>query len=287
MKKPIDKTGTIADTFYPIIGEEGPLLERTKATMAWLLSPEANGIGEKLLRDAYALHKEPLCIYVTQDRNTAYLNKDKKFSHMLAWNPIYNDSLRHISDDGTLFTPSQESILAHELVHAGQPITRKEFIRLEKVPEAVGRRLNNSKEGHALDKAFTRHMEDAKNAAYQSQANESIRQAVEVLVTSNKMLDKAEHEHPDYIDWVNKYETQAVAAEREVARLRGEPQRANYTEEKDYSSFSIKNFCELQEKVKVKDKIPDPPLVSSKHPLGFWENLMKDNQLTVKKLNTR
>ncbi len=228
------KTNT--QNLYRIVGEEGASLERLKEAVAWLLSPKAEGIGQKLLEDAYALHGKPVTINVSQIADDAY----DHVTHAIDINP---DNLQKMSFGASQHV-SVEGTLAHELTHSGQTRIKEGLAKVEKLKgEILDSHLQQFpdalKPQDELMKKVTE-ATDAKSASAYSQ------QYLEEVARFNEELERKLHAHPKYIEFIREFEDPAVAVQNNVARLRGEPLRTNYLNAPDIDAADLHHMTMKQ-----------------------------------------
>lgn len=217
-------------SLFKIVGEEGHLLTQVKSAMEWLLSPTAEGIGEKLLRDAHALHGKPLTVIVSETLENAY--HTAKHAHIIVINPKIIEKLGIRTAEGTLHAASMERVLAHELVHAGQTfdkdILMQAFIsqiELAVKTEAKGMSAQEEAIWNMANSAYKRGDKAAAKMHFRKWANAIPQAEIEEATRKfNAALSKDEH----FSKMVEAYETQAVEVENRVAHIKGEAQRHGY-----------------------------------------------------------
>ena len=208
---------------YVLKGEAGPWMERTKEALRWLLSPEAEGVGEKLLRDAHALHGKPVTIGCDPLLQTAYHNE---LGHLVNLNHAEFDLLKFKASDGSYYVPSLESVLAHELEHAGQVVPPELQNEIKALHAEVS--TDTAIKHIEIVRAVMEHSARAVGSPYQASTNYHIAQTVDHSLALTKANEAAVSRHPVYAEYVKTYELPAVATERHVSALRGEPLRADY-----------------------------------------------------------
>lgn len=100
-----------------LTGEQYELTSRVESALEWLaLKPE----GIAILEEAYALHKKPLKIFVSQRVNSLGYG-DHIGNHIVFANPLINDHMNLNGQNGERIRDSLERFLSHELKHATQP----------------------------------------------------------------------------------------------------------------------------------------------------------------------
>jgi hypothetical protein len=195
---------------YRIAGKQGPMLQRIKEAMNWLLSPKAEGIGEKLLKDAYALHGKPVRIGpgVAGERYSYYLRDLHEIKISLE------------------ITHSLERTLAHELVHAGQ--NNDLNFDIEPLINFVVKPMNWA--SREVMKYLSEEIKQVKDyhTAYEK---------LEFLVHHVTVSPYREHyieiqnimrNHPEYERFIQEVENPALEVQNRVARIRNEPQKESY-----------------------------------------------------------
>lgn len=204
----------------------GECTERTRKALEWLVSEKAETIGiKKLLLDAYARTGGPLSIVVTNKRANAYFPA----SHTLVINPSFVDAAHIRNKDGSSHRSSLESVLGHELTHVGQPGLKEASLKvlaLETRLEDEHRKSTYTKAQLAEHEALLAVIESAPT---RSAARAAIGRYVDVVIlpTSKAIKDKL-RAHPDYIEYLEKFENPATEVENKIAKLRGEPLRDGY-----------------------------------------------------------
>ncbi len=268
MKLPIEE-------LYRIEGEAGPLLDRAKAALDWLLSPQAEGIGESLLRDAYELHGQPVSIRATtlNPQGCQYVHQE----HRVDINP---DFLQHVvfkAKDGTHFSPSVESVLGHELTHA----TQRGWAEAEKMWENAFAAYTEK-----LFSIFDRredvltHIHAGLNTPYQLTAREQIRKATDSMLTFTREELPTYIEHPDYQRYLKEYEAPAVAMESRISALQNMPSRADYLSS-GLSNEGVEKQIEgmrqmVDHQVGIDEKAGIAPF-SHEHAQKLWQQYVKDS----------
>jgi hypothetical protein len=252
---------------FQIVGEEGPVLQRVRAAMEWLLSPKAKGIGEKLLRDAHA--QRPSATLLISAPTEAYTQYNR-MRHAIFFNATSLDRHLRRAPNGTLQPMSVECTLAHELVHAGQSIAH-----------VVGRHtgynhayveINSTDRILEMRKKSHEYREAAKKALYRTTALSNLEKGARIAVKADDLVIEAMKKHPDVVDYVINVEMPAVAVENEVANLRGEPTRNDYlssilTRKERTERWVHNNACHL----KVDEK-PEKPVSG----IMRWVGLLND-----------
>ncbi len=264
---------------YTIEGEEGPAKERVKKAMDWLLSPAAEGIGEKLLRDAYVQADKPVVIHVTHSLQSHYENSNGE--HTVFINPSM--VVQFIDKKGTTQQLSLEQLLGHELTHAGQDIAADPA----KMREVTAKFLTAKQDAYKNYwdhlsapelKEFSTHRTHLKNTPYYAVARHHMNPVIEVGVDANLRTEQRLFSHPDYQEYMQKYEKPALATERQIGTLQGKVGRVNYKD----GSISIEQRYEIEKEILeyqygVKNKLGIPPLAhpATKNP-DFWQKAVKN-----------
>lgn len=209
---------------FKIVGEEGPALRRVEEAMEWLLSPKAEGIGQKLLHDAHALHGKPLTVAISKEASNGYLNA----IHTIRINPHQVEQVAITTADGTSHLMSVERCLGHEMKHAGQTRLQEGAAELMQLDA----RITESLQSH-LSPAQKAAQHEPMIKAMEALDYETARQHLGTYVDDFvvPMRTKVERElfaHPDYIKHIQEFEMPAVEVENRIATLRGEPTRTDY-----------------------------------------------------------
>ncbi len=245
---------------YKIEGEAGPLLERTKAAMEWLLSPHAKGIGEGLLRDAHTLHQKPVTIEVIKGIDTVYTRNNEGL-HKILFDP-----------EGTPWSP--ESLLAHELTHAGQNLSGKfsraaqarlEEIFLEILPP--------------YRESISTHIKGFENTPYHHEALRHQKAIQDILDT--KIMPKLKSKSmadPLWAEYIEKCEAPAVANQNKVAYLRGEPELEHYM---DSTTNDMKQSFAEMFGLSFATKKFIPPTPATKIDAGVWQTRIKNGPVRL------
>jgi hypothetical protein len=210
---------------YVLKGEAGPALERVKNALAWLVSPKAEGIGEKLIRDAHALHGKPVNIEVSSlgSNGYHYLLGD----HKLIINPEHVDLMKIRDLNGTLQPVSLERLLAHELTHAGQPLAKETFNQQWQLQQRIFNELVGrlpEAERAAIYEPIERALETDTAQAMRPHIEEHFNRAGKLEYKAKEMLAN----DPSYQSYIEEFEVPAMKNENLVARMRGEPHRTDY-----------------------------------------------------------
>jgi hypothetical protein len=210
-------------TLFKIVGEEGPALRRVEEAIEWLLSPKAEGLGQKLLHDAHALHGKPLTIAVSE-ASSGYIPGE----HIVHLNPHQVENVSFLTAEGVPHKRALEGCIGHELKHAGQARLQEgaaEKAMLEgKIGDAYRGRLT-------AEQSYTLH--EQRRNIFEAPNYHTARQHLEKYVdeTLLPMMEATDRElfaHPDYIKHVQEFEMPAIEIENRIATLRGEPIRADY-----------------------------------------------------------
>ena len=208
---------------YDIVGEAGPAFARVEKAMHWLISPEAKGIGQKLLEDAYQLHGRPVTIRVSDIPINGYLERE----HTVFTNPSIIDQVSF----GNSQRSSIERCLGHELVHATQVEQAEEKEKLQQATKELGIAYKARFTPEEWEQQ-TKHLGLALEAPDEESAMTHIaRHVYEHVIPANNALRAQRNAHPDSIAYIKKYEKPAVEIENRIAAIRGEPQRAAYTDD--------------------------------------------------------
>jgi hypothetical protein len=213
-------------TLFKIVGEEGPVLRRVEEAMEWLLSPKAEGIGQKLLHDAHELHGKPITIIASTVEQNGYYAE----GHLAKINPNHLAAITLKAADGTSHAFSVERSLAHELTHAGQ---REATAEAEHALEAINERAQAAAIAHLDKQALIEqasHLIKANEAPDYHTARQHIADYVDqVALPQHAEVMRHIHNDPEFIRYVTTMEPAPVAIENRVAALRGEPLRTDYT----------------------------------------------------------
>ena len=214
-------------TLFKIVGEEGPALRRVEEAIEWLLSPKAEGIGQKLLHDAHALHGKPLTVAVSKEATNGYLNALGE--HTIRINPSHVEKVTISAADGTSHLMSVERCLGHEMKHAGQARVQEGAAEKMLLETQVYTRLQShlTPEQQA---AQYEHMVNALEAPDYHTARRHLGTYVDqVVIPMQDAVDRELFVHPDYQKFLHEFEMPAIEVENSIATLRGEPVRSNYT----------------------------------------------------------
>ncbi|MEK6747056.1 MAG: hypothetical protein AABY33_08510 [Pseudomonadota bacterium] len=221
------------ENLFKIVGEEEPEFQRVKEAMEWLISPKAAGIGQKLLRDAYALRGKPLTIEVSKEAQTAYL--DLNGEHTIRINPHNAEKTTILDNNGKSVQMSVERALAHEMKHSGQDglqeATNNKTILEDKISNFYKPNFTPEQKS-AISEDMARAME---SPDYETARQHLAKYVDQFAVPKQKAVSRELFAHPEYIEYVKKFEMPAVEVENQIAVLRGEPARITYL-----SSYNIK-----------------------------------------------
>ncbi len=256
---------------YTFTGDTGPTREQAKKTMGWLLSPAAQGLGEKLLRDAYSKTGRPVTICISHTEPSHYANGNAE--HTIILNPSDNANHQIMAADGSWHGQSLEAGLAHELTHAGQDIAdRKKWVA---VYDKLEKTLPHTPE--IFERLQT--LEDAKtfatNTPYSILAQQYLQQHIgESLAFGNEMLG-VQQQHPDYIAYITKYENPAIANENKVQRLRGEPVRLDYKGYRPVAGYDEHNAMEQHASL-LNGKVGIAPYAPTPVAEGYWQDKIQN-----------
>jgi hypothetical protein len=212
---------------FKIVGEEGPALRRVEEAMEWLLSPKAEGIGEQLLHDAHALHGKPITIAVSKEAGSGYLNAIGE--HTIRLNPHHVEKISILAADGSSHAMSVERCLGHELKHAGQPRMEEGVVEKMLLETHIGAARQSTLTPEQQANEFA-HLFKALDAPDYHTAMAHLEHHVDKAVIPMQLaVDKELFAHPDYIKHVEEFEMPAIRVENQIATLRGEPTRTDYT----------------------------------------------------------
>lgn len=212
---------------FKIVGEEGQALRRVEEAMQWLLSPKAEGIGQKLLHEAHELHGKPLTIAVSTEASNGYLNAIGE--HTIRINPHHLEKVSITASDGTSHIMSVERCLGHEMKHAGQARVQEGAAEKMLLEAQIGTSLQSHLTAEQRAAQFE-HMVNALEAPDYHAARKHLETYVDQVALP--MQEAVNHElfvHPEYIKHVQEFEMPAIEIENRIATLRGEPIRADYT----------------------------------------------------------
>lgn len=233
--------GVDIKALYKVVGEEGPILKRVEEALAWLLSPKAEGIGEKLLRDAHALHGKPVTIVATTTEQTAYYNMLGE--HAVKINPKHIAGVTLKAADGTSHVMSVERTLAHELVHAGQ---KEATVEVENALEAIKVRAQTKAMERFSEQEIAQsqsHLTKALDAPDYHTARKHVEEYVDkVALPMNTETMAHLHADPEFVQYTQTLEVPAMAVENRVAQIRGEPVRGDYAHAHDIEPASLREM---------------------------------------------
>lgn len=191
--------------------------QAAEKALSWLLSKDADGIGNDLLLKSYQLHKQPLKIIISSDKENAYID-DEYSKHTLYINPSY---IRGMSAEDSGKRATIEQVLAHEMLHSTQAI-----IKLDKERVAQARAESRAKFQGTLSPE-----ESAKRNSlivlavtaqtYEESLNHITRYVDEFGINDSKKVTELFNAHPYQKQHVEKFENPAMEVENEIARLSG------------------------------------------------------------------
>jgi hypothetical protein len=271
---------------YRLEGEAGPAMERVKEAMHWLLSPKAEGIGEKLLRDAHELHDKPVRILINSSPEMGYTNIGGQ--HTIITNPNFLKEIKLPKPNGELCAMSEERMIAHELVHAGQQgVTSEVEAKLGDLMVNAAMKANSHltpdevfKQGIPILKAM--------GETYYEPARQHIINYVDtVALPINETVLAHLHSDPEFISYVKEIEEPAMKVENQIATLRGEPLITQYNVGHQISpeiqrEMSINQLAESID-VHIKPKLNTPYNQINVKP-SSWQDYIKDPaRLTIQK----
>lgn len=226
---------------YNLAGDEELALKRVEESLAWLLSPKADGIGEKLLRDAFALHGKPVTIVATATEQTGYYNMLGE--HAVKINPKHIAGITLKSADGASHVMSVERTLAHELVHAGQ---KEATVEVENSLEAIKVRAQAKAMSRFSEQEIAEsqsHLMKALDAPDYHTARKHVEEYVDkVALPMNTETMANLHADPEFVRYTQTLEVPAMAVENRVAIIRGEPERIDYAHAHDIEPASLREM---------------------------------------------
>lgn len=241
-------------TLFNIAGKDGPARRRVTEAMEWLLSPEADGIGEQLLRDAYALHRKALTIAVSAKGENGY--SDEMGEHTIRIDP---QELSIPATDGTPHIMSVERRLGHEMKHAGQKRTDCGVTEIVLLEHQIGTTLQ-SHLAPGQQAAQQKYLDDAMEAPDYDTARKHLETYVDhVALPLQKAIDRELSAHPDYKRHIQEFEMPAMEVENRIAVLRGEPIRSEHMsshriapeKRREMILDDLSNVMELQHKPRL------------------------------------
>ena len=249
---------------YKIEGKAGPALQRVEEAMEWLLSPKAEGIGEKLLRDAHELHGKPVTIEVAEGL-TAY--NPPHLGHRINIDPNYITGTTVMDAMGKAYPVSWERTLGHELKHAGQKEWTEELqSKVSALQTDAALKVSEQLPQELQEEMFPliQRIIDAKDYDTAMKHIDSYvdRIALPMQNASPSILT----DHPEFMSYINNIEKPAIDVENQIARLLGEPVREDYLSSyvlgREMLHSTLKG--ELSRTLKL-DKLPGAPeLVETK-----------------------
>lgn len=271
-------------SLFKVVGKEGSSLRRVEEAIAWLISPKAEKIGEKLLNDAYALHGKPLTMLITDMEQTGYHNLLGE--HAIHVNPrqIAGVSLR--APDGRLHAASVERALAHELVHAGQPqaATAEWGLALD----TIRRRAHSAAASHFTPAQLMEHnmyLVHAANASDYHTARQHVTNYVDkVALPLEESVRHRMHSDPQFTQYVAELEAPAIAIENRVANLRGEPLRGKYATAHEIEPQELRQMMinQLSSDLAIQDKKGIPPSQGRPPSMAVgWRNRIQKPRLSA------
>ncbi len=242
-------------TLYKVVGEDTSALKKVEEAIAWLLSPKAEGIGEKLLRDAHDLHGKPITIVATATKETGYTNLLEE--HTVQINPKHIAGVTLKAEDGTEHIFSIERVIAHELTHAGQREATKEIEN--KLTEITTRAETNAM-SHFSETEIAEQQSHL-NKALESEDYHTARKHVVDYVDKTLLPIQTKamqylHNDPEFIKYMERLEVPAVVMENKIATLRGEPLRYNYATSHDVKPETLREMMidQLSEVLEIHTK---------------------------------
>lgn len=240
---------------YRIVGE--PEARETVAkAVEWLRSPAMDGLGEQLLQRARRLHKRQLAIDTNGGTN-CYENERHRVELSI-----------DLSMDPSLYCI--EAIIAHELVHAGDPQVRIEGLWPPKwkqpLNEMTERAFNAvvSQEDQEQLELLKNKMKEAPDyrtgcAALKAYVNRHM----EIMKLVGDKRDAALESDPKYVAFVAETERPAMEAENRVLKRLGLPARKLYSENRlsdEYKRNRIITRCMEEYGIDSKPGGPGIPL---------------------------
>lgn len=207
-----------------------PQLERA---MAWLTRGEGSSIGLPLLDAARKNAGRPIQMMVNPyGGDTGY----NPATAILNINPQSYEEANFVDAAGNYYAPSIESILAHELVHAGQSADLYDVHveAKEAYQKMLIARAKRFKDGEALFNAVL----DAPDKTIEAQR---IAEYVDnVVQPAEKQLLEDRRNNVTYQRYLHEVEAPAIAAEAQVAQLQGGPQRVSHNTYDDLSPEQLR-----------------------------------------------
>ncbi len=211
------------EALYKIEGGNPKERARVQEAVDWLLSPDAWGVGKNLLNKAYKLHKKPLILELTDKEESGYIN-------LVGENTVYVN-LRQIdktqvldSQDG-YSKASLESVIAHELVHAGQKHFKASVLENVALQEILESKLFTDEERARYNNALA----GVVNAPdYQSSVRKLDKFIDEIVIPRNRKFWEGIVEEPKFQQYMGEIEKPAVHVERIIASRRWEGIRKDY-----------------------------------------------------------
>ena len=259
---------------YRLEGEAGPLLEHTEAAMDWLLSPKAEGIGKKLLKDAHRVHGKPVTIRAAAEHPLGCIYVPDH--HYIFMNPEFVDHLTFKTVEGKEFNPSLEVVLAHELAHAGQAGLIETGQLVAELQGKFVEKLMRIADARKDTKAYQL---TAKNTPYKSIAKQRIKSWMDEFAEISRKEFPSLIQHPDYQRFVEKYEVAAVTTENKIAKLQHGPYRAGYWDANISAEGETKQLAQfgeiLEQAAEVEKKTGIAPL-SHEPAKKLWQEYTKN-----------
>lgn len=212
---------------FRIAGEEGPALRSVEEALEWLLSPKAEGIGQKLLQDAHALHGKPLTIVASTEAGSGYLNAIGE--HTIRINPDHVGKVSILAADGTSHAMSVERCLGHELKHAGQARVSEGAAEKMLLEAQIGASHQNLLTAEQRTAQFEPMINALEAPDYHTARQHLARYVDETALPMQEAVDRELFTHPDYVKHLEEFEMPAIEVENRIAALRSEPIRTDYT----------------------------------------------------------
>lgn len=265
---------------YTIIAETPAGHARVQQAMDWLLSPAAEGIGEKLLRDAYARTGKPVKLAAHSNNIAHYMNADGEHTVYLPLEHTFNMVFK--DKNGVPFQLGYEQLIGHELVHAGQDFADPEFYNqvnntMVALHDKLTKQAVQSQSKEAM-RTGRQHYIKAVNTPYYFMAMHHIKPLIPLNCSIAEKTEELLNNHPQHLENIEKYEKPALAVERRIGELLGLPNRHVYTD----ASISHEGRQALEERTLkehcgVKAKLGIPPLAhTTPNDETFWQNAIRN-----------
>lgn len=198
-------------------------LSKVQSAIDWLLSDKSEGIGKKLLEDAYALHQKPIKIIVTNNKENSY--HDENGIHTIFINPNYAENVAGKENK----KPTIKQLLAHEIVHATQKGIEEEATKQLQAKLSSEREYlaNVGADGQAKRAAL---FALAATSETRETALQNIRRYVgEFGLKDSLEIQKIFDKNPQNLEHIKNYENPSVQIENKIAQLSGGVVRESYS----------------------------------------------------------